>query len=91
MRSAYRAGTIVLVGLAGVGAWMAQGWRKVTTPGAYKVVVTDPVVVRGQTVLDVSYQDEKITEAFNRMAAQGLAPLFVVPMGDRLVVVAVKD
>ncbi|MGH7151040.1 MAG: hypothetical protein ACREIU_10095 [Planctomycetota bacterium] len=91
MRHSHKAGAAALVGLVGVGAWAEQGWRKVATPGAYRVVVTDPVVIRGQTVAEVSYQDEKIAEAFNRMASQGLAPQFVVPMCDRRVVIAARE
>lgn len=91
MRSALKAGSVVLVGLVGAGGWIGQGWRRVTTPGAYRIVVTDPVIIRGQTVKDVSYQDQKIAEAFNRMAADGLTPLFVVPMDDRLVVITAKE
>jgi hypothetical protein len=80
-----------LVLLAGATFALAQGWKKEAKPGPYRVVVTDPAVGRGTTVLDVYAEEPKITEALNRLDREGFVPLFVVPAADdRLVVVATQ-
>ena len=59
-------------------------------PGPYRVIVSDPIVPRGTTIPEVSYEDPKLAEAFNRLDREGFTPLLPpVAVQDRLVIVAV--
>ncbi|HET6203536.1 MAG TPA: hypothetical protein VFI25_12120 [Planctomycetota bacterium] len=77
--------------LAAASLGLAQGWKRYAKPGPYRVVVSDPIVLRGTTVPEVSYEDPKLAEVSNRLDREGFAPVFpVVAVGDRLVIVAVE-
>lgn len=66
----------------------SQGWKRQRTDGPYRAIVTDSVPARGTTPPEVFAEEEKVSEALNRLHRDGFDPIFVSTLFDeRLLVV----